>query len=379
MIKLFYKTGLIILLALVLSIGLDHFYRQANKLTYPFPNILPSPEIKDKYKIAKLGNSHSEEGITFEKYNVRSLNLASVAQTYEYDFALLKMHSRQIEKNAVIIINVSPISFSQKKPENEAKVNTQYYDGRLSPFLIPDLDISQYLQMQIVPFVRAGYLWRTTHAKEVKEKAMDTFAEKLKPTPTKTIPPVGSHSDSPAPVIPTPTPIRSARPTFNINEIQAELHEPASSTARLVESVRFMEDKWKNSGGFDTASFETNREDLQKIIDYSLEHNWRPVLVTLPINQLLLHKLGGVNYLKQNIYDNLAKIDTHGIPYINFATNPELLRNRYLYSNSDHLGKRGAPIVSYLLIQKLIDMGYLPKKADGYDYTPKKVQLQPSL
>lgn len=382
MLKLFIKISIVVLLSLVLSIGVDLMYRQVYGLEYKFPrNIFLHPEIAEKYKLVILGNSHSEDGLTYEKINVNSLRLASVAQTYEYDLALLKMHSRQIEDNAVIIINVSPISFSQKKPKSSDNPNTQYYDGRLSPFLIPHLNLSEYLQVQIVPFIRSGYLWRTKYTQDTTEKAMSSFAENFKIAPEE----LGVVLDSPSEVnvkqqgklsaqIEDEKLPKSEKPTYNVTEIYAELNAPPDQpTVKLEESTRFMVNKWNSSGGFDTESFETNRQDLQQIIDYCLEHNWRPVLVTFPLNQALLNGLGD-GYLDRYIYNNLEKIDTRDIPYINLAANTQLTQKSNLYSNSDHLNKRGAAIASYVILQKLIEMNYLPKEADGYDYTRKRME-----
>lgn len=370
MLKFFSKIGGIILLAFLLSLGVDHFYRQAYNRDYKPPqNVLPMPEIAEKYDVVRLGNSHADDGLTFERYkNIKPLGLSSLAQTYEYDLAMLKMYTNQIEDNAVIIINVSPISFSQIKLDGKKNVNTQYYDGRLSPFLIPNLHIGDYIQTQFIPFVRSGYLWRTEHAKTTKEKAMSTFAEKFETLnqPSVTPSPAGAPSEDPV----AREIIRSEIPTFNVEEIQAILHaEPEPSSDRLIESTSFMVDKWNKTDGFHTKYFETNRKDLQAILDYSVEHGWRPVLVTYPINQVLLDELGP-NYLEDYIHSNLRQVNLYNSPYINFAANRQLTENRYLFINSDHLNKKGALITSYLLLQELIDMKYLPKEADGYDYTP---------
>jgi len=367
MLKLLQKISLVILLAFLLSIGVDYFYRQAFNTKYEWPeNLLALPEIADKYEIVALGNSHSESGVTFQGYKVKSLRLVSVAQSFEYDFAMLKMHSKQIRKGAVIIINASPLSFSQKVPEKEDDVNMNYYDGRLSPYLIPHLKVSEYLQIQIVPFVRAGYLWREKNAKSAEETAMDTFAAQWK-----------KQSPIPKPFSPVvlDTPVvqvvatRSSMQTFNVWEIQTELNAPPEpSEARLIASMHFMVNKWYNSGGFDPQYFAENRQGLEELIAYCLQHNWRPVLITLPISQVLLEGLNP-NYLQQYVYDNLEKMDLKNIDYFNFATNTQLTQNRYLFSNSDHLNEKGAATVSYLLLQELIKIGYLPKEADGYDYT----------
>ena len=366
MVKIISKITMIILIALVLSVGLDSLYRKAYKIDYKWPeNILIAPGIAEKYDLVALGNSHSQSGLVFDGYTTKSLHLASVAQSFEYDLAMLKMHSKQIKKNAVIIINVSPLSFSQNKPKKDDDANMNYYDGRLSPFLIPHLKIAEYLQIQIMPFVRSGYLWRERHAKSVGDIAMETFIkqwEKPKPLPE-------IFQPTPVPVLET-TPIQptpSPKAGMTIDEIKAELKDPPTPPDKdFTDSAHFIVNKWFNSGGFSVESFDENKKDLKKIINYCLKNNWRPVLITLPISQVLLDNLDP-GYMKEYVYDNVREIDVEKLDYFDFTLNPQLIKNSNLFSNSDHLNTRGAAVPSHLLIQELIKAGYLPRDADGYE------------
>jgi hypothetical protein len=350
MLKLIVKIFSVLLFAFLLSVGIDYLYKNYYKLEFQLlpKNLMPFGQIAEKYDVVGLGNSHSESGFAFEKYNVKSLLLVGVAQSLKYDFAMLRMHSQQIKKGAVILINVSPISFSQKIPGREENLNMNYYDGRLSPLLIPNLKVPEYLQIQVFPSVRATYLWREQISKDQAQKAMATFAAQWKNTATP------SATEVP------PTPDLSAR------EINHELNLPSEiPTDRLMESVRFMVNKWENTGGFDIQSFAENRKDLEDIIIYSLKNNWRPVLVSIPISKALQDNLSP-GFLKKNVYDNLEKADLKGVKYFDFSKDLRITEKAHLYSNSDHLNRKGAVIFSYLLLQKLINMEYLPKSADGY-------------
>jgi hypothetical protein len=367
MLKIISKITAIILIALVLSVGLDSLYRQAYKIDYKLPeNILIAPEITEKYDLVALGNSHSQSGLVFDGYTTKSLHLASVAQSFEYDLAMLKMHTKQIKENAVIIINVSPLSFSQNKPKRDDDANMNYYDGRLSPFLIPHLKLSEYLQIQILPFVRSGFLWREKHAKEMGDVAMETFIKQWeKPKSLTEAPqPAPVPALKTTPIQPTPTP----KGDMTAKEITAKLTALSSpANDKFIDSAQFVVNKWFNSGGFSTASFNENKKDLQKIIEYSLKNNWRPVLITLPISQVLLYNLDP-HYMNEFVYEPVKEVNVKNIDYIDFTLNPQLTKNYDLFSNSDHLNNIGATVTSYLLLQELIKAGYLPKEADGYDY-----------
>lgn len=374
MIKVTLKLLIVIFFALVLAVGLDVVYRKKFNLQYNWPrNILPYGSIEKKYDLVVLGNSHAQEGITLKKYRIKSLPLAAVAQSFEYDFAMLKMHSKQINKNAIILINVSPISFSQNKPANRADVNMNYYDGRLSPIYIPKLKIGDYLQIQILPFTRSVYLWRKELNKLSKDAAMDTFVQNWKNKNPEVIPaPIITETLLPR-VSTAPMKIvkkeRNYEETFNVYEINDELNAPfATSDAKLNESVRFMVEKWEKSGGFSKESFSPNARDLQDIINYCLSKNWRPVLITIPINQKLVESMGS-NFLDEYIYRNIKTINDKNIPYLNFAEDKRLINDKFLFGNSDHLNKKGAAIFSYVLLRKLIEEKFLPESVDGYDYS----------
>lgn len=362
MLSLFAKAGLIIFFACVLSVGTDMLYRKSYSLPYKWPeNIFTKAEISEKYRLVKLGSSHAEDGITFENYRVKSLNLSSVAQSYEYDLAMLRMYERQIGKDAVILINVSPISFSQKKPGKSDAFRYQYYDGRLSPFVIPHLQLGDYLQSQIVPFVRSAYLWREKYDTDMRALAMSSFdanwhkgdkAASAPATLVRSVPP-----SSPAPTTPTPKP-----PKMTPEEELALVRFVPGDT--LVKSVDFMVTKWLK-GDFGKEYFDTNRRDLEKLISYCLAHEWKPVLISIPISSKLAVSLGP-EYMETYVRENLKKTNTRGIEYLNFQTMDTFTQNAFLFGNSDHLSGSGARIFSHFLLETLIGKGYLPKEADGY-------------
>ncbi len=141
----------------------DTVYRDIYELEYPqLGPLWKHPAIEEPYEIVKVGNSHAADGITFEFYNLRGLELAGVAQRFRFDRVLLQQYENQIADGAVILIDVSHISFSHRKADQSDGMQGNYY-GRVSPFLIPDLKVSDYLQTTVAPFIRAGYSWRKAY------------------------------------------------------------------------------------------------------------------------------------------------------------------------------------------------------------------------
>jgi|GEM_PF-1447962 len=381
--KLLINVSIIIGIVFLVSLAIDTIYRSLYHLPYELPrNIFILPEIQDKYDIVKLGNSHAESGIVFDRYGLKSLSLVGVGQPFEYDLAHLKMHSRQIKKGAVILIAVSPLSFSQKKGGRDDSLQTNYYDGRLSPFLIPNINVGDYLQSRIFPFLRAGYLLREKNMEAI-QKRISKEEKWPDPTPTPFNPTdqlvqnqgtqQAQQKETASSTKKNVLTVTEANYYSNVEAIQNELALPSTvlpdKLQKFKESVEFMVAKWYNTNEFSPQYFETTRKDLEKIIAYSLDKGWKPVLITIPISKALLSALKP-DYMQVYVYDNIAKTNLHGTQYLDFSGNEQITKNTFLFGNSDHLSKNGASIFSYLLLRTLIEKGYLPETADRYDYGP---------
>jgi hypothetical protein len=387
---LFAKLLILSSLVVALLLAVDLVYRRTYNAVYEVPeNILISPKIAEPYQLVKVGNSHAQSGIDLTHYNEKSLDLSGVAQRFVFDLALLKQYHQQIDDNAVILIAVTPISFSHRKADRNDGLQGNYY-GRLSPFLIPDLKVSDYLQRKVVPFVRAGYLFRRKHTEAVTSRIAD---EQSRPEPEQKSP--EPEQESPEPKQKASEKTTSVQPNnalpskvtrvLNVNtadyyyNVEAIQHELANTTAvetRLyMDNMNFIYHKWYETDEFDPKYFEGNREDLEKLIEYCLEHNWRPVLITIPITHVLQDGLLD-DYMQKYLYDNLEKTDLQGVEYIDFSKDERITKNNFLFENADHLNSRGSAIFSYLLLQELIHRGYFSEETDGYDYRPLYVEKE---
>ena len=155
---------------------------------------------------------------------------------------------------------------------------------------------------------------------------------------------------------------------FNVEFITAELESPSTGdNERLEESMHFMFGKWYNTDEFSLDYAEANRRLLESIIEYCLRQEWQPVLVTIPISQVLEDGLAE-DYKQVYLYDQVAKTDLKGAKYYDFSSKPTPKSNSDFFSNSDHLNADGAALFSYLLLRQLINEKMLPESADGYTY-----------
>jgi hypothetical protein len=360
---LWLKILLLIGLVMALCLLFDAVYRSVYQQAYePWPPLWFNRPIDQPYQIVKVGNSHAQSGITFKKYNLKGLDLSGVAQRFVFDLALLKQYSRQIDKNAVVLIPVTPISFSHRKADRNDGLQGNYY-GRLAPFLIPDLKWDDYLQAKIFPFVRSGYLWRQKYADAVR----DRIAEEERwqePSPSPQAAPTSLATQSAA-VVATHT-----FDFFNVNFMARELAHPSPvDSYKYVDNMNFIFHKWYETEEFGTQYFAGNRQDLERLIAYCLQQHWRPVLITIPVSQVLMDGLLD-DYLPKYLYDNLAQTNTRGVEYLDFSQKNGIAQDMFLFGNADHLNDNGAAVFSYYLLRELIQRGYLPSAVDGYDYTP---------
>lgn len=337
-------------------IQFDQIYRQVTgKPNASLGPIWKHASIEDPYEIVAVGNSHAQDAITFERFNLRGLQLSGVAQRFRFDRVLLQQYENQIADNAIILIDVSHISFSHRKADQSDGMQGNYY-GRVSPFLIPDLKVSDYLQVTVFPFLRTGSSWRNEYAQKVKDRISEE--ERWK-----------SPDDAPheAPQAP---PFYETHEYFTyVDAIKHELRNPRPiSNEKYIDNMNFIFNKWYETDEFSPDYFSYNRKELEKLISYCIEQNWRPVLLTIPVTSVLEDGLLD-DYKQVYIYDNLEKSDLQGAPYFDFTTRADITENMSLFGNADHLNWRGGLIFSYVLLQELIEKGYLSEDSDGYDST----------
>ena len=350
---------------------LQNYYLKKYQLSYPLPeNFFPKKSIANKYQIVKVGNSHSQDGISFKGFNTTHLDLSSVAQKFEIDLAMLKHYRKQIDKNAIILIAVTPISFSHSAVNSQRGLQSGYY-RRISPFLLPNINAGDYLESEFLPFTRVGYFLRKRNIERIQERiSLEQRSPDMIPKPTPTLDPSFT---------PTPTPISKYVPSsddfyYNVQAIELEESSPSALPAdahkpdyTYRENIHFTYVKWMETDEFSPKYFSQNRKDLQNLIAYCQKQGWRPILITIPITTELEQAMPQ-NYKQNYLYDQLDQIYLSGVEYWDFSQDDKFRNDTSLFFNSDHLNPKGSAIFSYHVLQTLIENNYLEQSADGYDY-----------
>jgi hypothetical protein len=374
--KIVLKLLVIFTCSTMLLLLLDSFYRKAYTDHYESPkNIFPNSEIDEKYTIVKLGNSHAQDGISFEGYKLKALNLSGVAQKFEMDLALLKQHSKEIDEGAVILIAVSPISFSHTAANSQKGFQAGYY-GKVSPIFIPHINWGDYIERELMPFSHSVYSMRKKETEKiVKRDRLER--EKLEPK-KEVATPAAQLATGPVIVsaVKKPVKVLNVPPDkifYNVEAITDELAS-ASSPQKYIDNVDFIYNKWYHTDEFSPEYFDQNKKDLEQLIAFSLKQKWQPVLITIPVSDDLIDGLLD-DYMQVYLYDNLNQVDKKGVEYIDFSNDKRITTNTALFSNADHLSKNGAAIFSYVLLRTLIEKGYISPEADGYNYDPLYVEV----
>lgn len=364
----FKAVGVLLVVAfsvLGILLMIDYQYRKAFNLEYRLPqNILPKPKPDKQYDLVLLGNSHTESGIDTSHFNdIHTLNLSGVAQRFVFDLALLKHHQAEVAPGAVILINASPISFSHANIFDNDGFGRGYF-GRVSPFLIPKIDWADYAETELAPFTRSPFLWREAYDKQLVDSRSEDEKDEFERLSVKQ-PEPGIKEASSAATVATGGQASPQVSIYDTSNIAKRLESPGYNPELLQESVNFMFQKWYETDEFDPIYFDLNKGYLEDIISYSLEKNWRPVVVTIPVSAQLKSGLLD-NYFDVYLYNNIESTDLMGVPYLDYTRREDIIRNTSWFSNSDHLSKEGAAAFSYVLLQDLIDLGYFSENVDGY-------------
>lgn len=365
--KSLYIKSLILLTAVLLaSIGLNKVYESVtDKPNKAVVTLFKKPALEQPYQLVALGNSHSLDGFDFSYYDLPTLKLTSAAQRLSYDLLELQHHEKQIADDAIILINVSPISFSHKIADRNDGLQYNYFDT-LPPWKIPQLQVGDYLQKNVLPMLRAGYLLRREYARDVlariseDERSIDL---KIQDELAR----AGTPSDSQAPAqAPTTTQEEIERRKYIVANIEASLGAQQPNPKKdLKKNAYTIFAKWYESDEFNPKYFEQNSKDLLELLSYIEDKGWRPVLLTVPVSQKLEQTLYP-DYMQVYLRDNMAVLDVGKVPYFDYTLSNQIKVNDSFFDNADHLSEKGAAAFSFVLLQDLIEAGYLDASVDEY-------------
>lgn len=269
-------------------------------------------EYKD-IQIANVGSSHGAYDFDYTIYTERGyscFNFGNTSQTYDYDYALLKEYGNNMLPGSVLFIPVSYFSFNNETVNDTEKqaLSTKYY-RILSPENMPNYDPYVDLVTYRLPILSAG-------------KDIMKIFNKWFPT----------------------------LPSFSIIAYAADTGVNAEEFAARANS--------RYSRHFDNKEeyFMPERiTELYEIIDYCMEHDITPVLITTPFSSYYYDQIS--DKFLEEFHSTVTTIasDT-SVNYYDYSHDERFRDNLELFSDSDHLNIDGARYFMEVLTDEVAEL-----------------------
>jgi len=262
---------------------------------------------KSKYKYIVLGSSHTKYGVSDSFDPI--LNLSSKGETFIYSYKVFKKLNRKMTDQTIVIIPVSIFSFVW---ETKEQYNYRYFSAfKLYDFI--GVSTSEYFRNLLFGSlynnkVLFGYICSMPKSKSLYNKNRLEYPRDL-------------DLD---------------------RRIEVALPKVESHLTNLDYKER--QDKY----------IET-RKILVSLLSLVKEHNARAILITTPQTYLYNNLVSAADY-KERIYDNIAKVRSQldfKVEYLDYSHYERFEDNLELFSDVDHLNKKGADKFTKILLDDI--------------------------
>lgn len=306
--KLFFiKLTLLTVLLVSAFLFLNKLYTNTNSWKdennmYKFSNI------PDNLTLANVGSSHAVFAL---KYDVvpefKAFNFALAAQPYFYDYEILNKYINHFAEKAVVLIPVS--YFGITRQEDFSPFRKRYY-RILDKKSMDYWSLKEYLLYSKFPILSAG-IDKTRFLYDISEENMSAFF---------------NHSD------------------FMQED---ELYNYCIKKHKGWTSPEFE---------FGQEGYNYNIQAVSKIIDLCYSHKLVPVLISIPITDIL-------NSIYEQdkdfffIFEKFGKELCNKYPellYFDYSRMEEISTNHKLFADGDHLNNAGAEKFTRLIVKDLI-------------------------
>lgn len=260
--------------------------------------------VPENLEIVNTGSNHAYYGFNYGSR--KCFNFASGAQSLNYDYKILKQYSNNLNGGCKVLIVLAPLSFGFVDYKNDSS-NSRYYFfmdkdktlnySRLKKFLYVDMPILKSWKNFIRIFLRKKEIKSIINTPDNAEK------EAL-------------------------LRINGWKKQFNLKNLLDK------------KSASYLKDE-----------FENVKTILLDMIEFSLEHNWRPIIVIPPASVFLTKKISD-EFMKEVLYDNIRFLKDKQIPILDYWKDDRL--NDYkLYINSDFLNEKGSKLFTEIVLEDI--------------------------
>lgn len=260
--------------------------------------------VPENLEIVNTGSNHAYYGFNYGSR--KCFNFASGAQSLNYDYKILKQYSNNLNGGCKVLIVLAPLSFGFVDYKNDSS-NSRYY------FFMDKDKILNYSRLKKNLYVDMPILksWKNFIRIFLRKKEIKSIIN----TP--------DNAEKEALLR-----INGWKKQFNLKNLLDK------------KSASYLKDE-----------FENVKTILLDMIEFSLEHNWRPIIVIPPASVFLTKKISD-EFMKEVLYDNIRFLKDKRIPILDYWKDDRL--NDYkLYINSDFLNEKGSKLFTEIVLEDI--------------------------
>ncbi|MBF8982500.1 SGNH/GDSL hydrolase family protein [Lutibacter sp. B2] len=264
--------------------------------------------VPNNIEVANVGSSHGMYGFDYTDFDVVGFNFGLYAQGFYYDYRMLKQYSPKIKEGATIIIPISYFSLYQSYEDEKFEEFNKSYYRFLNPRYIKNIKLKKYVTDSLFPLLsEGGNIKKVFKDIEHKPKEWEIITWNK----------------------------------FAPNEgIREEGHKRSMHHQKDI----------INPGKVNKP--ETKRE-LKNIINYCIENNYKPVLVTLPYLKYYNDFFPDAFY--SEFYGEIEDIrkQYEGLEYMDYSHDKRFTSDIDLFVDSDHMNVNGRKKMTQIILKDL--------------------------
>lgn len=290
----------------------NYLYKQTNHWQAHYFNIERFKNVPNDIELCNVGTSHTCWGLKWEDYtSPRAFNFANAAQLYDMDYVQLKQFSSKLKEKCIVII---PISYQQIiHPIGESPYNNYYGIIKKSNFPSQKWQFEEYLKEELFPiFTTKDFLHWIKN--DISQEHISRFSQiQFSAIPTK-------------------------------EKFFSDIESIFLTMLPQTKEFLHLKKNWQ-----------LQLEKVSLLIEFCLENNFTPVLISTPIfedlnTQYDLHFAQFWDYF----YDFTKTLQKkYNLPYFDYTHDKTISQNYLLFKDAHHLNIDGAEIFTQMLLEDL--------------------------
>lgn len=253
-------------------------------------------------KVANFGSSHGMYDFRYGNAKDK-FNFALSSQNFYYDYQILKQYGNHLAPGCIVLIPVSYFSYGMGQNElTKENMDIRYYRF-LNYFSIVNCNLSDLVRHKFFPILS-------------EEKKFE-YLKNDKAT------------------------IKNQWELYEKNKLDNnQLEETGKLRAEYHKKINKKE------------NYSYNIQQLDNMIEYCLNHNFKPILLTTPYSKYYNQNFNSDFY--NWFYGTTREIcNKYKIEYWDYSHDERLTNNIQLFVDTDHLNKNGAALFTNIILDKI--------------------------